>query len=73
LVRILIPAKHRVDSLLKLDGIGFVDTAGVYPKVLQAITLSLFTTELYLAIASLALARTVYQILKSDLFRLPSV
>jgi hypothetical protein len=30
--------------------------------------LSLFTTELYLAITSLALACTVYQILESDLF-----
>jgi hypothetical protein len=42
---------------------------------MQAITLSLFTAELYLAIASLALAPapTVYQILESDLFRCSSV
>jgi len=71
--RMLVPAKHRVDSLLKLDRIRFVDTASVHPKVLQAVTLGLFTTELYFAIASIALARTVYQILESGLLRPPSV
>ena len=33
----------------------------------------LFSAELYLAIASLALARTVYPILENDLLRSPSV
>lgn len=58
---------------MKLGAIRFVDAAGVNPKVMQAVTLSLFTAELYLAITSLALARAVYQILKGDLLRSPSV
>jgi len=40
---------------------------GVHPKVLQTVTLSLFTTELYLAIANLAFAHIVYQSFESDL------
>lgn len=32
--RISVPAKHRVNSFLKLDGIRFIDTTGVHPKVL---------------------------------------
>jgi hypothetical protein len=73
--RILVPAKHRVNSLYELGAIRFIDIVCVHPKVLQAVTLSLFTTELYFAIASLALAlaRTIYQILESDLLRSLSV
>jgi hypothetical protein len=51
--------KHRVNSFLELDSIGFIDIVGAYPKVFQVVTLSLFTVELYLAVASLALAFTV--------------
>jgi hypothetical protein len=52
--------KHRVDGLCELGAIRFVDTAGVHPKVLQTIAPRLFSAELYFAIASLALAYTVY-------------
>ena len=63
-----VPAKHRVDSLCKLGAIPFVDTTSVYPKVLQAVTSSLFSAELYLAVASLTLARAIYQVFE----KLPS-
>ena len=71
--RIPVPAKHRVYNLCELITARFIDAAGIYLKVLQAVAFSLFTTELYLAIASLALARTVYQVLESDLLCSPSV
>jgi hypothetical protein len=40
---------------------------------MQLVAPRLFSAEAYLAIASLALAPTVYQILESDLLRSPSV
>jgi len=62
LSRILVLAKHRVDGFLKLDSIGFIDTVGVYPEVLQVVTPCLFSIELYLTITSLLLVVTVLQI-----------
>lgn len=38
-VSILIPPKHRVDSLSKLRGVGFINTAGVDLSVYEAIIL----------------------------------
>ena len=55
----LVPVKRRVDYLCELGAIRFVETTGVHPKVLQAVTLGLFFVEPYLAIASLALALPV--------------
>jgi hypothetical protein len=49
--------------------IRLIDTAGIYPKVLQAVTLRLFSAKLYLAIASHLLAVAVRQICQSDLLR----
>jgi hypothetical protein len=40
---------------------------------LQAVTPSLFSAELYFAIASLALAGAIHQVFESDLLRSPSV
>jgi hypothetical protein len=65
---VTVPAKHRVDAFLKLDAIGFVDTAGVHPKVLQAIESSLFSAEPDLLVSILILAGTIYQISVCDLF-----
>jgi hypothetical protein len=65
--RIPVPAKHRVDSLCELGAIRFIDTTSAYPKALQAVTPSLFSTELYFAIANLALACVIYQAFKGHL------
>jgi len=71
--RISVLAKHRVDSLRELIIVWFVDTTHVYPKVLQAITSSLFFAELDLVIASLALACTIHQVFEGDLFGIGSL
>jgi hypothetical protein len=59
--------------LCELSAVRFVDTAGVYPKVMQLVAPRLFSAELYLAVASLAFTRAVCQILESDLLRSSSV
>ena len=66
---ILIPAKHRFDSLLKLNGIRFVDIASVNPEILQVITFSLFSTESDLVKTSLACFIPLYYIIKGNLLR----
>jgi len=43
----------------------FIDTTGVHPKVLQAVTPRLFSAELYLSIASLVLIRAAQQTLSA--------
>ena len=63
----MVPAEHGVNSLLELDGIGFVDTAGIDPKEAQVIASSPFSAEPDLAIASFALAGTINQISEGDL------
>jgi hypothetical protein len=50
----MILAKHRVYSLCELSAVQFVDITGVYLKVLEAITPSLFFTESDLVKTSLA-------------------
>ena len=59
--------KHRVDGLCELGAIRFVDTAGVHPKVFQAVTSSLFFAKPDLIVASFALPGTIYQVSKGDL------
>jgi hypothetical protein len=73
LSRIPVPAKHRVNSLCELSAVRFVDIAGVYLEVMQLVAPRLFSTEPYLAIASLAVASAIYQICKCDLLRSLSV
>jgi hypothetical protein len=54
-------------GLCELSTVRFVDATGVYPKVMQAVASGLFSAEPDLAIASLALASIIYQVLKGDL------
>lgn len=69
----MVPAKHRIDSFCDFGTVGFVDATAIYPEIFQPVTFGLFSTELYLAIASLALTRAIYQIRQSYLLRFPSV
>jgi hypothetical protein len=57
--RVAVPSKHRVDTSLKLDSIGFVDIACVNPEILQAIVSSLFSAEMYLLVSNLVLPSAV--------------
>jgi hypothetical protein len=50
-----------------------IQQVSVYPKVLQAVTPSLFSAELYLAVASPALAHAIHQVFESDLLHSSSV
>jgi hypothetical protein len=54
--------------MLKLNVIRFVDTAGVDPKVSQAIKFGLFSAESNLVVARFVLASAIYQVLKGELF-----
>ena len=66
--RILVLSKHRVDTSLKLDAIGFVDTACVNPEILQAIASSLFFAEPNLLVSNLVLPSAIYHVSVCDLF-----
>ena len=46
----------------------FVDAAGIYPDVLQAIAFRLFCTEFDLATARLVFPRTIIYVLEGNLF-----
>ena len=54
--RILVPAKHRVDSILKFNVVCLVNAAGVHPEIAKAVALSLLRAESNLFVASLALS-----------------
>jgi hypothetical protein len=54
--RVLIPAKHRLDSERELSLVRLVDAACVDPEVLQSILLRLLSTKANLRVARLVLA-----------------
>jgi len=53
----LVPAKHRRDGFGELDMVGFVNAAGAYPDVFQAILPSLVDTESEFFASSILLPR----------------
>ena len=66
--RIPVPSKHRVDTSLKLDAVGFVDIVCVNPEILQAIASSLFSAEPNLLVFNLVLPSAIYHVSVCDLF-----
>lgn len=74
---VLIPPKHGVDRCAELDRISFVNTARIYPEVLQSISFSLVPAELYLSppsfANSLAPVRIDFHVLEDDLILFPRV
>ena len=71
--RIMVPAKHGVDSLLKLGAVRLVDATCVHPKELQTVTPGLISAEPDLVIAEFVLACTILQGFEDDLFGPPEL
>jgi hypothetical protein len=61
--RAAVSAKHRVDSLPKLDLACLIGATGVNPKVLQVVLISLFCTGPNLLIPRLTLASAICKLL----------
>lgn len=71
LVRVTIPLKHGVNGLLELGAARLVDTARVDPEIMQAITLSLFATELNLSVTGFTSASALSHVFEGDFFGSP--
>ncbi|KAH8621331.1 hypothetical protein IG631_24032 [Alternaria alternata] len=72
--RLLIPAKHGVDRMLKLDMICLVDAARIHPEVPQAVPLGLLCAEADLVEARLVTSKTSFKLVEGDfLTRQPGV
>lgn len=65
---VVIPSELRVDGLLELCAARFVDTAGVYPEVSEAISGSLFPAESKFYVAALILPSALHHVAESNFF-----
>jgi hypothetical protein len=70
---ILIPPKYRIDRRAELDRILLIDTAGIYPEVLQSVDCSLLRVELYFLPPSLTLTYAGFCFLQANLLLSPSI